>query len=176
MLFPICEALTRDVEVDAWPLRAMQVHLALLYLISFPLKIFVHGRLGGSWVDGTAVYYGMMATSYPRWPGLEIFAWHDAIVSRAFTWGTLGVEAVAPILIWFRRPRVVCWLALVGLHAGLALFLEGVMMFNVATVCGLLLFLPPRRTRELLAGWLVAGKPRVRILDYVLGGNRSLGV
>jgi hypothetical protein len=133
-------------RVKTWALTALQVHLMLVYLLSLPAKMS-----DVAWHDGTLVYYAMMATDYPRWPGLEIFAWGDAIVSRLLTWFAVAAEVLVPCLIWFRRWRVACVLVAASLHVGMGLLIEGVMMFNAAMLVGLLLFLPSGRTRVWLA-------------------------
>jgi hypothetical protein len=140
-------------RVKVWAFRALQVHLMLVYLLSVPDKLS-----DVAWRDGTLVYYAMMATDYPRWPGLEIFAWGNAIVSRVLTWFAVAVEVLVPFLIWFRRLRVPCVLAAMALHVGMGLLLEGVMMFNGAMLVGMLLFLPSGRTRVWIAR-LLTGRP-----------------
>ncbi|WP_428263291.1 HTTM domain-containing protein [Haliangium sp.] len=142
-------------KVRVWPLRALQLHLMLVYLLSVPLKL----GSDPAWRDGTVVYYATMALDYPRWPGLEIFAWGDAALSRALTCFALAVEALVPVLIWFRRLRPACLLAAAGLHIGMALLLEGVAMFNGAMMVGLVLFLPSAHTRAWVSR--LAHRPQV---------------
>jgi hypothetical protein len=133
-------------RVKAWTLKALQVHLVLVYFLSLPDKLS-----DSAWRDGTLVYYAMMATDYPRWPGLEIFAWANAALSRVLTWFAVMVELLVPFLIWSRRTRLPCVLAAMGLHVGMGLLIEGVMMFNGAMLVAMVLFLPSRRTRVWLA-------------------------
>lgn len=133
-------------RVKVWALRAVQLHLMLVYLVSLPDKMS-----DVAWRDGTLVYYAMMATDYPRWPGIEIFAWGNAALSRVLTLVAVATEVLVPILIWFRRWRVPCVLAAMSLHVGMGLLIEGVVMFNGAMLVGMLLFLPSRRTRLLVA-------------------------
>jgi hypothetical protein len=133
-------------RVKVWALRAVQLHLMLVYLVSLPDKMS-----DVAWRDGTLVYYAMMATDYPRWPGIEIFAWGNAALSRVLTLVAVATEVLVPFLIWFRRWRVPCVLAAMSLHVGMGLLIEGVMMFNAAMLVGMLLFLPSRRTRLLVA-------------------------
>jgi hypothetical protein len=58
---------------------------------------------------------------------------------------------------------------LIGFHLGLAVLLEGIMMFNGAMIVALVLFLPSGRTRELFRR-LVPGKARAHaVLDYLTG-------
>lgn len=138
--------LRADARVRVWSLKALQLHLVLVYLLSLPDKLS-----DSAWTHGTLVYYAMMATDYPRWPGLDVFAWGNAALSRVLTAFSLAVELLVPMLVWFRRLRLPCVLAAMALHLGMALLIEGVMMFNLAMVVGLLLFLPSRRTRHWLA-------------------------
>jgi hypothetical protein len=133
-------------EVRVWTLTVLQVHLMFVYLVSLPDKL-----ADSSWRDGTLVYYAMMAIDYPRWPGIDVFAWGNAALSRVLTAFSLAVELLVPILIWFRRLRLPCIAAAMALHAGLGLLIEGVMMFNGAMMVALILFLPSRRTRTWLA-------------------------
>jgi Vitamin K-dependent gamma-carboxylase len=138
--------LRADMKVRVWALKPLQVHLVLVYLLSLPDKL-----ADSAWTHGTLVYYAMMAVDYPRWPGLDVFAWGNAALSRVLTAFSLAVELLVPMLVWFRRLRVPCVLAAMALHLGMAFLLEGVMMFNLAMFVGLLLFLPSRRTRQWLA-------------------------
>jgi hypothetical protein len=140
---------TADRKVRVWTLKALQIHLMFVYLVSIPDKM-----ADSSWRDGTLVYYAMMAIDYPRWPGIDIFAWGNAALSRVLTAISLLVEFLVPILIWFHRLRVPCVLAAIGLHIGLGLLIEGVLMFNGAMIVAMLLFLPSRRTRTWLAARL----------------------
>jgi hypothetical protein len=138
--------LRADAKVRVWSLKALQVHLVLVYLLSLPDKLS-----DSAWTHGTLVYYAMMAPDYPRWPGLDVFAWGNAALSRVLTAFSLAVEMLVPMLVWFRRLRLPCVLAAMALHLGMAFLLEGVMMFNLAMLVGLLVFLPSRRTRHWLA-------------------------
>ena len=133
-------------KVKAWALRALQVHLMFLYLVSLPDKLS-----DVAWRDGTLVYYAIMALDYPRWPGMEIFAWGNAALSRVATLFAVAVELLVPLLIWFRRFRLPCVLAAMALHLGMSVLLEGVLMFNIVMLVGLVLFLPSRRTRHFVA-------------------------
>lgn len=133
-------------RVKVWALRALQVHLMFVYLISLPDKM-----TDESWRNGTLVYYAMMAWDYPRWPGIEIFAWGNAALSRVLTLFALIVEVLVPVLIWLRRWRVPCVLAAMSLHVGMGLLIEGVMMFNATMLVAMLVFLPSGRTRRFVA-------------------------
>lgn len=141
-----------DPPVKVWALRPLQLHLMFVYLVSLPDKMS-----DTAWRDGTLIYFAMMAMDYPRWPGIEIFAWGNAALSRVLTLYAVIVELVVPFLIWLRRLQVPCMLAAMSLHVGMGLLIEGVMMFNAAMLVALLVFLPSRRTRLLAARLLGVG-------------------
>jgi hypothetical protein len=141
-------------KVRVWPLRSLQIHLMLIYLLSLPDKF----TTGPAWHDGTLVYYALAAVDYPRWPGMEVVSWANAALSRVLTYSSVAVEILVPVFIWFRKLRLWCALLAISLHLGMGLFLEGVAMFNGAMLVGMVLFLPSRRTRE----WLTARLARLR--------------
>jgi hypothetical protein len=143
-----------DAPVKVWALRPLQMHLMLVYLVSLPDKM-----TDIAWRDGTLIYFAMMAADYPRWPGIEIFAWGNAALSRVLTLYSVMVEVAVPFLIWFRRLQVPCMLAAMSLHVGMGLLIEGVMMFNATMLVALLIFLPSRRTRLLVARLLGLSAP-----------------
>lgn len=140
------QMMCEDARVEVWSLRPMQVHIMLVYALSLPSKL-----ADPIWREGTTVYYAMMAWDYPRWPGIELFAWGNALVSRGLTYFALLVEMLVPVLIWWRRWRLACVVVCALLHAGMGLLLEGVVMFNGAMLVALVAFLPDRTTRVWLA-------------------------
>ncbi len=157
--------LENDHKVKVWTLMPIQIHIMLMYLLSWPHKL----TTGDTWKDGTAVYYAMMARNYPRWPGMEIFAWNDAILSRITTYFTLVLELVAPLLVWFRRLRAPIVILCLILHVALGVLLEGVLAYNGATIAAFILFLPSRQTRELCRTF-VGGSDWLGALGrYVIG-------
>lgn len=145
---------TPPAKVQVWPLRALQIHLMLVYVLSLPDKF----TTGPAWHDGTLVYYALAAVDYPRWPGIEVVAWANAALSRVLTYFSVAVEILVPVFIWFRKLRLLCTLLAMSLHLGMGFLLEGVAMFNGAMLVGMLLFLPSRCTRE----WLTARLARLR--------------
>lgn len=145
---------TPPAKVRVWPLRALQIHLMLVYVLSLPDKF----TTGPAWHDGTLVYYALMAVDYPRWPGVEVVSWANAALSRVLTYFAVAVEILVPVFIWFRKLRLPCTLLAMSLHLGMGFLLEGVAMFNGAMLVAMVLFLPSRRTRE----WLTARLARLR--------------
>ncbi len=128
--------------------RLIQIHLLAIYAISMLWRL----TLDRSWWSGDAVYLAMNSMLFPRWPGLPLFAWHGAVVSRALTYATAALEILFPILVWRRSLRTPLTLAMMGLHACLAVMLEGLMLFNLTMMVGLILFLDLRPEAHERAG------------------------
>ena len=85
-------------RVPAWPLRLIQVNLALLYLSSFLSKL-----PGSFWLDGTAVYYSSRIELLQRFQLPYLF--EHPVTVRLLTWGTLAIEGAFPVLVWLPRTR-----------------------------------------------------------------------
>jgi hypothetical protein len=155
----------------AWPIRLMQLNILLVYVISVPYKLAIEG----AWWDGTAIYWTMMNATWCRHPGWLL--WAQWPVSALATYGTLFVEGLFPILVWFRRTRLVALAAVAAMHLGIALMLQNVSVFTLSMVCSLWLFVPPETTRRLGAAlrsagaWLLGKAP----LAPVCGGEGLAG-
>lgn len=130
-------------KVTIWALRPLQIHLALIYLFSIPHKLISDF----AWRDGTVIHYLQHNSLYSRWPDLNVFTWGNAFLSRVMTLYTIVVQSIFPFLAWFRRFTVPLVLGSIFLHLGIAFLIEGITMFNLAMIVGLILFLPSRKTR-----------------------------
>jgi len=137
----------KKIKVTVWALRPLQIQFALIYLLSVPHKFISDPE----WLGGTVVYYATMQLSYPRWPGLDLFVWGNALISRIGTYFTLLIEAVFPVAVWFRRLQVPITLVMISFHIFIGIILEGLLMFNVAMILGLILYLPSRQTKDWFA-------------------------
>lgn len=119
-----------------WPLRLMQINIALVYAFSLPRKLLADP----SWSNGEALYWVLMSTLWNRWPIQSLF--YDGTLSRIMTLSTVAVEASFPILIWFPRARIPVLAAIASFHLGLAVLLQNVSFFSLAMLCSFTLFLP----------------------------------
>jgi hypothetical protein len=126
-----------------WPLRLMQLNIVLVYVISLPNKL----ADDICWWDGTAIYWTMMNRTWCRHPGWLIFA--EWPVSALMTYGTILVEGLFPILVWFPRTRLLSLAAIASMHLGIALVLQHVTFFTLSMVCSFWVFVPPETTRRL---------------------------
>ena len=128
-----------------WPIRLMQINIALIYLISLPLKLT---DSLGEWLRGDAIYWAMMNAQWGRWPGAPVFYAHGPIVSQLATYGSAAIEAAFPLLVWFApcRPYVL-WM-ITALHLGIAVAIPNVLFFTLSMACAFLLFVPAETSRR----------------------------
>ena len=120
----------------AWPIRLMQINIALIYAISLPNKI----ADDHAWVNGNAIYLAMVSNMWSRFPWPELF--YDGLLSKFFTYSTIVIEGLFPILVWFRKPRLYITAALASLHLGIAIMLQNVTFFSIAMICSFCVFIP----------------------------------
>jgi len=81
-----------------WAQRMIQFELAILYFAAFCWKI-----QGGTWVDGTALYYVYHLDELRRFPVPSWFL-HPALL-RLGSWSTLALEFSLGVLIWIKALR-----------------------------------------------------------------------
>jgi hypothetical protein len=114
--------------------------LAVIYLLNW------RSKMGPTWHDGTAVVRSLSANTLVS----DFGAWIAQLpppLLRAFTHGTLVIEAILPLFIlspwgrnWLHRLAAVL---IVALHGGILLMLE-VGIFSAAMMCHVPLLWPPR--------------------------------
>jgi len=84
--------------VSAWPLRLLQLQLALVYCHTWYRKFW-----GPTWFDGVAVYYSSRVEDLKRFPLPYVF--ENMWTIQFLTWSTLVLEFALFTLIWFRETR-----------------------------------------------------------------------
>ncbi len=115
-------------------LRLIQLHLCLIYASAGLAKL-----QGRPWWDGTAV--GMLlGNSEFRAFDLGFLADHPRWLELA-THGTIALEILYPILIWFRGWRPWLLAGAVAMHLGIALAM-GLTEFSLTMIAGNLAFWP----------------------------------
>jgi hypothetical protein len=127
-----------------WPLRLIQVTIALIYVISLPNKL----ADDVAWSNGTAIYLSVVSNLWSRCPFPSLFyGW----LSHVLTYATVLIEGSFPILVWFRKTKLPAIAAIVALHVGIALMLKNVTFFSLSMACSVSIFLPPEITRAALS-------------------------
>lgn len=98
--------------VSPWPMRIVQLQVAMLYADAFLWKI-----RGEPWLNGTAVYYSSRLVEFWRFPTPYVFEHMWTI--KLMTWGTLVIEFALGFMLWIKDLRYWILLGGVMLHAGI---------------------------------------------------------
>jgi hypothetical protein len=129
----------RAATIPALPFRALQIQIALIYLLTFIAKS------GPGWREGTAVYQAVSNSDWGRGLG-PLLAAHPELC-RLLTRGTLVIEAAIPLLVFspFRTnlTRTIAIAGGVGLHLGIFLTMR-VGIFSQVMPLSYLVFVPVR--------------------------------
>jgi len=65
------------------------------------------------------------------------------------TYGSILVEGLFPILVWFPKTKLYSIAAITSFHLGIALCLQNVTFFSLAMVCSFWVFVPSSSIRGL---------------------------
>ena len=143
-----------------WSIRLMQINFLLIYAISVPYK-FAQDL---DWLWGDALHWTVASDSWWMRGFLpELTLAFGGAIRKSLTWGTIVLEATFPILVWFRKPKLVVIAAIASLHLGIALLIPGVTLFTLSMVCGALLFVPAETYQ-----W-AAAKIKSQVLTWMTG-------
>lgn len=129
-----------------WAIRMMQINVALIYVISLPFKL----ADDAAWLQGDAIYWTLASDMWSRgWFPEMGYRWGGAF-SKLATYGTILIEGQFPILVCFRRTRLLAIGLVTSLHLGIAVMVPNVALFTLSMVCAFWIFMPPATTRALL--------------------------
>ncbi len=126
-------------------LRLLQLHLAFIYGMAGLAKL-----RGPSWWTGMALWGTMNAGEFAWLDFTWLAAW--PMVLNLLTHGSLALEIVYPILIWFRLTRPLMIAGAVALHLGIAVMSPGLAEFGVAMIVANVAFVSGTWLRSLVAG------------------------
>lgn len=130
-------------SIEAWPIRFIQLHISIGYLLTFYLKV-----RGNSWPDGTALWYALNLGDLARFDLPEWLLIPP--IGVALTWLTLATEAFVGLGLWWRKTRLIALLAGLGLHLGIAVTLE-IGFFSLVMVTSYLAFVRGPTLERILA-------------------------
>lgn len=143
--------------VPAFAFRALQIQIALIYLMTFLAKN------GQGWREGTAVFQAVSNSDWGRGLGPSL-ASHPALC-RTLTWATLVIEGSFPVLVvspWRTSlTRAIAIAGGVALHTGIFLTMR-IGIFSQVMPLSYLVFVP--------AGWIDAAQAAI---GRVLARRRS---
>ncbi|HJQ96615.1 MAG TPA: HTTM domain-containing protein [Acidimicrobiia bacterium] len=130
-------------QIEAWPIRFVQLHISMGYLLTFYLK-----TRGHTWFDGTALWYALNIEDLARFnvPDVLIVPPFGAIL----TWLAVATEAFVGVGVWWHRTLPLALMAGIGLHVGIALTLE-IGFFSLVMITSYLAFVPGAAFERLLS-------------------------
>lgn len=119
----------------AWGLVLFRFQMGLIYVGSAWEKLN-----GADWINGNALYYvSRLDDNFSHGPILDsVFS--SLAVCRFLTWGTLAVEILLPILLWFSGSRRLGIVLGVLFHLALGMTMS-LFLFSWIMIIGLLAFL-----------------------------------
>jgi Vitamin K-dependent gamma-carboxylase len=141
--------------VEAWPIRFVQLHISIGYLLTFYLK-----TRGDTWFDGTALWYALNLDDLARFDVPQVLVTHP--LGTVFTLLAVLTEAFVGLGVWWHRTRPLALLAGIALHAGIALVME-IGFFSIVMVTSYIAFVPSSAIEGLLSRFsprAVAAKAR----------------
>lgn len=108
------------VKAEIWPLRLIQFQLAFIYFVSGWVKFH-----SSEWQNGTILEYVLVHPEYSRWDFSGFF--RDSfilMVLSALAFTIKWWELLFPLLLVWRKSRVVCLLMGIVFHLGLLIFMN----------------------------------------------------
>ncbi|AGB25470.1 Vitamin K-dependent gamma-carboxylase [Mycobacterium sp. JS623] len=126
-----------------WPIRLIQVQLALIYFFTAQTKL-----IGPAWNDGTAVSFPWRI--YQEWAILPAPLWvaEQPFLVNVATWSTIAIELSLAILVWNKRLRYPVLVAGVVLHIAIWLTLN-IAFFSIAMLILYLAWVPWQTVRDI---------------------------
>ena len=99
--------------IPDWPVKAVQIQCALIYLITFLCKIGTR-----PWQDGSAVYYALQVGDVMFGQAFALLKPYHGVFPL-LTYGSLVFEGAFPFLVFYRPTRNLALLSGVGFHMGI---------------------------------------------------------
>jgi len=105
---------------------AIACQLFVIYTVAGLSKV-----KGSAWQDGTALWYPLNVYRFQPWPALSHLLGANALVVMVSTYVAVFAQLFFAFLLLARWTRRIALIAVLGLHAGIALFL-GLPLFSAA--------------------------------------------
>lgn len=148
----------------AWPVRLFQIHIALIYFVSLPLKLY----LDPAWRDGDAMYYVMINATWSRRFLPQLF--YSPEISTIASYMAIIVEGAFVFLCWSKRTRLPMVLTIAGFHLFIAIVLQNVTFFSLTMVVSFVLF-PDAAEWRRVGAWVRANLSPRRIKWFIPRGE-----
>jgi len=120
-----------------WGVRLIQLQTSAVYLFAALDKL-----RGETWWAGTAVPRALSLVEYQRFP-LPSWLAGSSAAGALLSWGTVALELLLPLLLWWRPTRLLAIGVAIVLHLGFDYALR-IGFFSGVMILGCLSFLPPR--------------------------------
>ena len=123
--------------LPGWPIRMMQLNVAMIYIISLPYKL----AEDPGWVTGDALHWTIASDMWGPFEHPWLTLACGGLLRKLMTFGTVIVEAFFPLAVWFRPTRRLAIMTIAGLHLGIAIMIPNVTHFTLSMVCTFASFL-----------------------------------
>ncbi|MCA9062584.1 MAG: HTTM domain-containing protein [Planctomycetaceae bacterium] len=125
------KGMVRPYLLPGWPIRMMQINVALIYVISLPYKLVQDP----GWVTGDAIHWTVASDMWgpSEYPFITLA--FNGLLRKLITFGTVIVEAWFPLCVWFGRTRRSAIISIAALHLGIAVMIPNVTYFTLSMVC-----------------------------------------
>lgn len=121
--------------------------IVVVYLVSGVFKL-----TGTDWLDGTALFYALRLDAFAAYPAINEMIWQSSLLIHLATWAALWAQTLLPLALLWRPTRALFLITLMGMHAGIALFL-GLWPFSLAMIALDMLYVRDSTWESLLRWW-----------------------
>jgi hypothetical protein len=121
-------------EIEGWPIKAVQIQVALVYFVTGFLKL---GTI--PWRDGSAVYYSLNVGNVIKEAPPAWLTQHRSLLGLG-NYATITIEILSPLLLLYRPARLWAVGALVLLHTVIDCLMS-IRFFSLVMYVGLLAFI-----------------------------------
>jgi hypothetical protein len=154
-------------RIELWPVKAIQIQVALIYLVTGLKKLQTT-----PWQDGSAVYYAVHVGNVLKGQPLPWIVHHHGLMAF-MNYATLCIELTVPFMLFFRSLRIWAMGAAFLMHTGIDIFMS-IRFFSLAMYVGYVAFLDTRDwdwwTSQLSRAWRLLSRQR-----HCLRGPRGPG-
>jgi HTTM domain len=152
----------RSRVIPLWPLRVIQIQIALIYLRTALAKSGTE-----PWQDGSAVYYALAALGSDVVP--SILDWK--LLLSLLTYGSLGIEFCFAILVFWKPTRRFALISALLLHLSIDVLMS-IRLFGLVMIAGLSSFILPSEWLR-FEEWIASRAVRARSAWMTLGSSHG---
>ena len=128
-----------------WPVRLMQIHFASIYVLTALYKLLADK----AWLTGDAMYWILINNQWSVFPYPELLYKFDGLLSKILTYGTLLIELLFPLLVWFKKTVFPILFITLIFHIIIGICIPDVIIFSIVMISAFWLFVPDEVTRKM---------------------------